>query len=288
MGVPRVTWASHVPTTLGDAQTVLDELPRVIAHRGFHANATGPFENTLEAFQKAIDVGADRLEMDVQRTLDGVLVIHHDPDVDGRAIAEMNYADLPLVGNGYRIPTLTEVAQLAKRRGAQMDVEIKASEGLFDRPVGYEQQIIDELLAKNAIPTSQFHISSFSKKSLAAVEAYRPDVVTMVLAPRIPGWLRDSVVWPVLARILDPLHLSLRSAEKVGADLVSVDQRMVTDGLLNAAARRGIGVDVWTVDDQMALARMVRDPRIHGVVTNKPDLALKLRDQAVEGAAQIG
>jgi glycerophosphoryl diester phosphodiesterase len=248
----------------------------VIAHRGLHDNANGPYENSLEAFQLAVQHGADRLEMDVHRTKDGVLVIHHDPEIDGVHIASTNYADLPLLPGGYRIPTLDSVVELAHQTGAQLDVEIKVK--------GYEQQIVDTLVRR--LPTSQFHIISFEKKAIERVERYRPDVVTGVLSPRIPAWLRESFAWPVIEKLVNPLHWPIQKAQKIGADYVSIDYRSVSDGMLNSAKAAGLGVNVWTVDDTALMTRYLRDPRIDGIVTDRPVLAMQLRDQTT-GAALL-
>ena len=64
----------------------------VFAHRGFHLAER---ENTLAAFAAALEIGVDGVELDVRRTLDGVLVVHHDPDVGSLDIALSTRSDLP-------------------------------------------------------------------------------------------------------------------------------------------------------------------------------------------------
>lgn len=61
----------------------------VIAHRG--ASALAPHENTLEAFQIAIDLKADMVEFDVRKTSDNILIVFHDETIDGRKIGDMTY-----------------------------------------------------------------------------------------------------------------------------------------------------------------------------------------------------
>ena len=74
-------------------------MPRVFAHRG--ASQRAP-ENTVEAFRLAAELGADGVELDVRRSADGALVVHHDPHLpDGRLIAATAFADLPA-----SVPTL--------------------------------------------------------------------------------------------------------------------------------------------------------------------------------------
>ena len=105
----------------------------MLAHRGYHAG--GVSENSLGAFEAAHRLGVDQLELDVRRTRDGELVIHHDPKLaDGRKLAEVDYRDLPLLPDGQRIPTLAQVAQFARTSGARLAVELK-EEG-YEREVG--------------------------------------------------------------------------------------------------------------------------------------------------------
>ena len=85
----------------------------IVAHRG----ASGLVEhgNTLEAFEKAIEVGAPMMELDVRRTRDGQLVVHHDSDVDEVPLHALSYPELidRTRGHGYRAPLLQEVVDLA-------------------------------------------------------------------------------------------------------------------------------------------------------------------------------
>ena len=89
---------------------------RLLGHRG---SPKQHVENTLESFAAAIDAGLDGFELDVQRTLDGRLVTHHDFHLaDGRLIAALKHSELPA-----HIPTLEAVLLLAKERGAYVNVE---------------------------------------------------------------------------------------------------------------------------------------------------------------------
>src|SRR5919201_3278611 len=100
----------------------------VIAHRG--ASAYAP-ENTMPAFELAVQQGADMLELDVQRSADNALVIFHDDTTerwDGRrrlasscTLAELQALDI----GGARIATLAEVCAFARERGVRLNVEIK-------------------------------------------------------------------------------------------------------------------------------------------------------------------
>ena len=113
-------------TALGHLST-----PAIIAHRGAVSFA---HENTLEAFEAAVQIGADAVEFDVRRTFDGVLVIHHDATLPGkrRLVANATYEELKLSGarRGYHIPTLEETLHHLCGRIA-LDIELK--EAGFER-----------------------------------------------------------------------------------------------------------------------------------------------------------
>lgn len=95
--------------------------PLVIAHRGAWGK-TG--QNTLAAFEAAIDLGADVIEFDVRRTRDGRLVVHHDARAAGVATSRLDYEELSARVGGSRPPLLEEVLELAQGRIA-VDVELK-------------------------------------------------------------------------------------------------------------------------------------------------------------------
>src|SRR5829696_6005747 len=102
----------------------------VIAHRG--ASAYAP-ENTMPAFELAVRQGADLIELDVQRSADGVLVVFHDDTTerwDGRrrlaaacSLAELRALDI----GGERVATLAETCAFAREHGLRMNVELKGA-----------------------------------------------------------------------------------------------------------------------------------------------------------------
>ncbi len=104
--------------------------PRVIAHRGFCA---GHAENTIGAFQAALDVGADLLETDVHISKDGQVIVAHDADlsrVAGRPglVSELTAAELASIdlGFGQGFPTLVQVLEAFP--GAKFNIDLKAPE----------------------------------------------------------------------------------------------------------------------------------------------------------------
>lgn len=123
----------------------------VVAHRG--ASAIAP-ENTLEAFEKAIEVGADMIEFDVRVTADGTLVVCHDP------LPPVPYSELPT-----KPPTLAEVVETCAGRIA-LDVEIKVG--------GVEADVLGVVGARFA--ADEFVVTSFSDEIVRASKQQRPEV----------------------------------------------------------------------------------------------------------------
>ena len=71
--------------------------------------------------------------------------------------------------------------------------------------------------------------------------------------------------------------LTTQRVEPNHADFIALDQQYASDGALATAERYGIKVWVWTVDDRRLMERFVNDRRVEGLITNRPDVALKLR-----------
>jgi glycerophosphoryl diester phosphodiesterase len=151
----------------------------VVAHRG--ASVEQP-ENTIAAFEAAIDAGADAVEFDVRMTADGHAVVMHDPDVsrttDGMGIvSEMTLDEVRRFG----VPTLEEALRCMSGRAA-VDMEIKNSP---DEP-GYrpdaEPAVEATLAALDEVAfTGPVIVSSFNPRSIAHSRALRPDVPTGLL-----------------------------------------------------------------------------------------------------------
>jgi glycerophosphoryl diester phosphodiesterase len=246
----------------------------VLAHRGYHAN--GVSENSLGAFEAGRALGVDQLELDVRKTRDGVMVIHHDPKLaDGRTLADVDYADLPLLPDGQKIPTLAQVADFAKASGSHLAVELKEE--------GYEREVAFELASR--VPMSQVDLISFSRDSIRELEDFDPSLRTGLLEPRMPEWLRSSPFYGAARWFMDTFnwHPSLTAAAKAGADFVSVEHRMIDDEFVDDAHERGLGVMAWTVDDPARMHELLA-LGIDGIVTNRPDLAMAARDQATAGS----
>ena len=147
---------------------------QVIAHRGGSAYAP---ENTLAAFKTAIDQGVNWLELDVQMTQDGELVVIHDETVDRTTNGTGAVANLTLeqirqldAGQSQKVPTFQEVVELAKANGVKILPETKSAH-LYP---GVEQKLLRVL--EDTGYRDQTAIQSFETGSLETLRRLDPDL----------------------------------------------------------------------------------------------------------------
>jgi glycerophosphoryl diester phosphodiesterase len=243
--------------------------PLAIAHRG--GSKERP-ENTLEAFQAAVDLGYRYLETDAQLTRDGVLVAFHDESLDrvtdasgpvsALSLAEVRSADagyrfsadagrtFPHRGRGLRIPTLEEV--LTAWPQARLNIDAKT-----DRVVAPLVRLLDRLGACDRVC-----IGSFSDRRLRRLRRLSRGQICTSMG-------RGAVA---LAR-----SASLRGwMPSLGGDCLQVPTvqwgvRVVDAALIRAAHRRGLQVHVWTIDDRGEMGRLL-DLGVDGIMTDRPSL----------------
>ena len=230
-----------------DSPWLTTNRPLIIGHRGASADAP---ENTLAAFALAMEQNADGIEFDVQLCADGVPVIMHDDTVDrtcdgtGR-VSDLTLAELRMmtIDNEHVVPTLDELFEMLGRR-ALYNVELKA---LGIRDGGLAAAVADR-------------IAGHSLGDRAIVSSFSPFVVREArrnLPRSVPvAHLRES-------RLMQVAH-TLVPAEADHPDHALVDKAMMA-----WAQRRGLRVNVWTVDDP-AQARRLVGLGVHGLITNRP------------------
>ncbi len=228
--------------------------PVIIAHRGashyFH-------ENTMEAFSAAVDMRAEMIEFDVLRTSDGILVIHHDPDVNGALISEMTLEEVKEAasGSGYAIPTLIEVLEFCKGK-ITLDIELKEA--------GYEEQVLEMVLS--ILEADQFIVSSSFDGVIRKVKDLNPKIRTGLIIGDRP-----------LRQFLFNLYPG-RRVRRSGADVLVVSQKLLRFGFLSTTGGLGLPVWVYTVNDRQELWKMIMEERVGGIFSDRPDVGLFLRD----------
>ncbi len=218
--------------------------PRLIGHRGVRV---GEPENSLAAFRRALDAGLDGIEFDVQRSRDGALVIFHDFELRGRAVAALSRAEIE--SNDPNIPTLESLFNLAHDYpGTLLNLEIKARGW---RTGGLERTVVRSV--RNSKLKDRVLVSSFSPLSLARVRLRAPGLRTALLfAPDLPRFLRSG--WLAGWLHVDALH---------------PHYSQVTRDLVTRAHARHLAVNVWTVNEAAEVARLLA-LRVDGVMADDP------------------
>src|ERR1700722_15976479 len=207
-------------------------LPLVIAHRGASPDAPG---NSPAAFEAAIAQGADAVELDVRRTSDGVLVVHHNASRRGVPLAMLTYSGLVRLSR-HEPPRLDTVLDLCAGRIA-VDIEVKEA--------GFEAEVVEE--ASRRFPRDRLLYTSFEEPVVSTIKRLDPDARCGLLLG--PGRLRSRT------QRFEGLPFDL--AERCGADLLAVHQwlapvrrrvrRAASPDLLAEAQVRGFPIMVWTV-----------------------------------------
>jgi glycerophosphoryl diester phosphodiesterase len=220
--------------------------PRIVAHRGASKAAR---ENTLEAFRLARDLGADMVELDVRRTFDGQLVVHHDPVAGELVIVTTVAANLPSY-----IPTLD--AALDACEGMDVNIEIKNDPAEPDHDATQSVAAGVVALLRSRGDGDRMLISSFNRATINAVRARDPSLCTGLLfvLPEIP--LR-----PFMADVAAQGHVT-----------VHPNRHCTTAELCDAAHEHGLRVNVWTVDDPAEM-RSLAERGVDTIITNVPDIA---------------
>jgi len=248
----NLSYVYSVFTGKANFQLALFQNPTVMAHRGLSADAP---ENTLYAFSDAISVGADFIELDVQQTKDGVLVVMHDSNLKrttgvNKDIWDVNYADIqdldagswfdPAYANA-RIPTLEETLQFVDKR-AKLNIEIKPTKHGSDT---LEQDVANLITEYHY--TDACYVTSFSYGSLKKVKEVNPDIRT--------GYLM-SVAYGQF--------YSLQYA-----DAFSLNKVFVTSQVVNAAHQQGKQIFAWTVNS-VSEVRSLCNLHVDSIITDDP------------------
>ena len=227
--------------------------PLVLAHRG--ASAQAP-ENTLAAFVLAGELGADGVELDVHRTSDGALVVHHDADLPGLGVvSEVSFAAVRAAHPS--VPTLDEVLDVCT--GMRLvNIELKCCAWDLDAdPERVLARGVAALIAERDLYDSVV-VSSFDLTQIDDLRAIDDRIDT--------AWLVHGV---------DPAGVVDLAAERghrwLHPDWGNLDANL--DAVCAAAHAAGLRLDTWTCDDP-EVARRFAAAGVDALITNVPDIIL--------------
>jgi glycerophosphoryl diester phosphodiesterase len=232
--------------------------PLVIAHRGHSIEVP---ENTLEAYRRAIELGAEMIECDVNMTRDGELVMIHDWTLDRTTNGSGRVEELTLdevraldAGSsfdptyaGVRVPTTAETLDLAREAGILMCFEVKGETPAHYRRVA--DALVDLFVAKDALGWA--FMSSYDHEALAVAKAKVPE---LLLAPeRLP----DDVP-------PDPAE-AIHQATALGAPVLQNHWRFLTPELVAGLHGRGIALWSWPTTEEEGIVASL-DAGVDGVM----------------------
>jgi glycerophosphoryl diester phosphodiesterase len=239
--------------------------PLIIAHRGDSAHRP---ENTLSSFASALELGAELVELDVQLSADGAVVVIHDASVDrttdGRGhVREMALGALRRLSAGYplrfgaafageRIPTLAEVLGLVRER-ARVMIEIKPDSVTADAEGGIEALAVAEV--RRAGMEKDVALISFDRRALVRCRRLAPEIARGHVFER--GNAGEF----------------LAGAREAACEVVMPHKRLLSDDLRDRAREAGIKVATWVVDEPDELPALARFD-LFGIGSNRPGVLL--------------
>jgi glycerophosphoryl diester phosphodiesterase len=271
---------TNVPGPSLDSGYSARQRPLVLAHRG--GAGLWP-ENTMYAFERAVQMGVDVLEIDIHATAEGELVIIHDPTVDRTTggmgeVKSLGLVDVrgldagyrwssdggksfPFRGQGIRVPTLREA--FAAFPDTRFNIDIKQDQPsvassfcelihnsrMEDRVMvaSFKQEVLDEFRSRCggvATSASVADVQTFLARETAAANAQSNHVPGVLQVPEYSG-----------------------------------GRQLLTRELVDSAHRHGVEVHAWTINDEASMARML-DLGVDGIITDFPDKLLALLNRA--------
>lgn len=255
--------------------------PRVYAHRG--GRALGP-ENTIAAFDIGLAAGADGLELDVRLSADGIPVVVHDPTLDrttdatgpvsaksadelARVDAGCRFTDsagaAPFAGQGIGVPALADV--LRRYPGVPTIIELKVDTEDFGIRVA-QTVCAEDAADRVCLAGYGFRSARGARQGLPSAGASACD--TEVRRALHCSWIG----WPLRGM---PYH-GYQVPERSGW------LRVVSPRFVRQAHQSGFAVEVWTVDEQADMDRLLTWG-VDGLISNRPDLAVAVRDTYLQG-----
>jgi glycerophosphoryl diester phosphodiesterase len=244
----------------------------IVAHRGITAEEP---ENTLPAFQRAIELGADAIELDVRLTSDHVPVVYHyyylhlNTSASG-AIFEYTFDQLQGVrvrsrtntnADGAKIPSLTEVLEAVGGR-IGLEIEIKG-------PEPESPAIIGDVLRQFKHLWQTIEITSYEPALLLSIQEYCPGLIADLLFPRSEDWMKPDVI----------TYQAIHRARLARARAVHLHPTQLSPEVVSAIRQHGIAIHAWEVNDEPAL-KTVMELNIPRICTDKFQQALSFRRRA--------
>lgn len=257
--------------------------PLIIAHRG--ASATAP-ENTLAAFRKAVEDGAEGIEFDVQLSGDDIPVVFHDFDlariagmqnsISNSSFAELRQLDIGTWFNlknphnaderysAERIPSFTQLLDFLDDYKGILYVELKCNGNEFAPLV----ESVCRIIGKSKF-LRQVKLKSFNLAAIKEAKALFPEITTVALFE------------PTIRTILNKQTEIIEKAGAHSADELSLHYSLATQKMMRKAKEKNLPVTVWTVDNPAWVKRAV-NLGLDAVISNNPARLLAKRNEIMK------
>lgn len=236
---------------------------KVLAHRGWSGKYP---ENTMLAFEKAIEIGSDGIELDVHLSADGEVMVIHDESLERTAgvkgaVSDYKRSELERISAGKTkedsygftpIPSLEEYLCFMKDKSAITNIELKTAPVYYP---GIEEKtlaLVDSFGLRDRVV-----FSSFNWMSALRIKT---------LAPEIPCGLLHEFI-----KIFNQASLIKTN----GFEYFHPGFKLVDDSIVEDCKKHGVGLNIWTVNEEEDI-RKCQAWDINGVITNHPDLALRI------------
>jgi len=228
---------------LGDVQ--------IMAHRGA---SKAERENTLLAFTRAVQMGANSAELDVRICKSGELVVHHNAVLDdGRAIKDLLRAELP-----EHIPTLSDALDACAPMNVNIEIKNDETEPDFDPTDKVAEMVV--LLLRGRGDPQQWLISAFRRETVDRVHQLWPQLPTAWLTVTVA----EADATQLAASLVASGHIALHPFVET-----------LTRSVVEVMHASGLAVNTWTCDDPIRMRELI-EWGIDGICTNVPDLALEV------------
>lgn len=237
---------------------------KIIAHRG--ASGYAP-ENTMASFRKAIEMGAEGIELDVHLSRDRNLIVMHDEWVNRTSngnglIKDMTLKELKKLDcgswygeefAGQQIPVLEEVLELLKNWNGILNIEIKDGSDLYP---GIERKVIDTV--RMFCFEEKVIFSSFNHCSIRDIKSNA-------------SYLKAGLLYG------EKLYEPWNYAKVVGAEALHPPFYIVDENTVYCCRANNIAINTWTVNEETAMEKLAKYG-VDGIITNYPDIAVKIRN----------
>ena len=254
----------------------------VIAHQGGDGVWPG---DTMYAFEKAVEIGADVLEMDAHITKDGRIVLMHDETVDDTTdgtglIEEMTLEELkkldaaydwsndggqtfPYRGQGIQVPTLDELFE--KFPQMRYVIEIKLTKNPIDKPMC-------DLIRKHNMQDKVL-IASFHDDAMAMFRETCPEVATSASRTEVRNYvlLGKAFLWGFYVPKFQSIQPPFDPKD-------SLNIPIMTKRFISESHAKNIRVEPWTVDDPELMKQYI-EWGVDGIITDRPDLMVEVLDK---------